>query len=57
MSCAVFFFFGHICISCKWVYWEFIKLDLMGIAFKDYKNVGWRLEMYALLFKCKKNYF
>ena len=30
------------------------KLYLMGIAFKDYKNVSWRLEMYALLLGCKK---
>ena len=29
----------------------------MGITFKDYKNVSWILEMYALLFECKKNYF
>ena len=33
------------------------KLDLMDIAFKDYKNVGWRLEVYALLLGCKKNDF
>ena len=33
------------------------KLDLMGIAFKDYKNVGWRLEVYSLLLGCKKKLF
>ena len=33
------------------------KLYLMCIDFKDYKNVGWKLEMYALLLGCKKKLF
>ena len=61
---CVFFFFGVFVLvldMSAYLVSRFIeivyKLDLMGIAFKDYKNVSWTLEVYALILGCKKIYF